>query len=485
MMTPVVIATNEMHSPVSPLRIYDTMATQDGFLNGSTSPNEATKNATVAVVAGSDTGSPKLPARADLSHPKSPEVGINNGTRVYGEFSHMQAIHEAAQGPNEVAEQSENISEPNHKPAHDHLSHVDCRAKTAASDSDYEMMPKTKPTKSSVKGKKSTKRRIKATDVSDDLPNKDDELSEAQIAGLCEQPLSIRRRYKKYFALNGTIRASYAKILMERLAVGELCLHEDNIRSCLPKRRDRKDPRESAEPGDSSQTGSGSSCKRKEAATSGKAKRVADENTGPQRNTKKQKNGQSSAHREDKEKIVSAETQQPLRIRLGSTPRTALSKGLPDSDVLSKPSTALQGGSSESFASESVKAQGSQQPQVQNQPSQSAALNINPSAVPKLDNPKSFCGNIPKQETRAHNNSGCKLLDPNHLSPFAQNLTGEIQQMDLAIVSIVRGVHEQDRRYALRHFRDVLIELRDLCVDMEIEQRSHTVVKSREDTSNP
>lgn len=468
--------------PVSPLVTYDTAA-KDGDSVSVSSPAEAAKDTTVAMVANSDIGSLKLPTRDLLPYPDNPDVGINNGTGPDGESFTMPVNHEAAQGSNDPAEQTENITEENHKPTNDDLLDEACadyRAEIAVSDSGSHMSPNPDTVLPSVKGKQSTKRRTKATIDPDNLPSKDDELSEAQIASLCYQPPRVRQGYTRYFATAGTIRAAYSGILMERLPNGELRFSEEILRSCLPKWKDRKDLMGSSELGDSAQTGSGPSRKRKGAATS--AKRVADEDIGPQRKTKKRKNEQLPVNQGDTGHVVPAEPRRPLRIRSVITPRTAFSMGLPPSAISSKPPTALQAGSSESFPSEALKARHSQQPQVQNQPSQIATSNINPSAVPNSDNRKSFCGNfIPTQGTRVHNYGSCQLLDPNHLSQFAQYLTGEIQQLDLTIVSIAHGSHDQGRRYALRHLRDVLIDLRDLCVDMEIEQRSLTVTKSRDD----
>jgi hypothetical protein len=471
--------------PGLPLCTYDDMAAKDGVLDGGNSPAEAAEDTTVAEVANSDTGSQKLPTQGDLplldeqaaccATDSLDSPGFEDGNGQDGESFARPVIHEAAQGPNDPAAQSENITEQNHKPANDHLGYADYRAEEAVSDSGSRIPPKLDPASSSVKGTQSTKRRTKATIDPDDLPSKDDELSEAQIASLCYQPPRVRQAYTRYFANAGTIRAAYANILMERLPNGELRFPEDVLRSCLPKWKGWKDRLGSSQPGDSAQTGSGPNRKRKGAATP--AKRFADEDIEPPKKTKKPNVSKNEKSKEPPPDLDSnylnlrsslEPRHQSLRFVSVITPGTALSRGLPPSAISSKPPTAPQAGSSESFPSEASKTPYSQQPKVQNQPSQIAASNINPSAVPNLDEP------------RVHNHGNCQLLDPNHLSQFAQYLTGQIQQLDLAIVSIAHGAHDQGRRYALRRLRDVLIDLRDLCVDMEIEQRSRTVTKSRD-----
>lgn len=547
MMTPQTMATNEMHDPVSPLSTYDdmfavrgnssftaetaedttaamaatetyqttqTLPTQDpgsplgtydaitaidGVLDGGNPPAEAAKDTTLEEIANSDTKSPKLPTQGDLPLPDGlascwatdslDSHGFKDGTGQGGKSFTRPVIHEAAQSPNDPAEQSENITEQNHKPANDHLGYADYHAE-AVSGSGSPITPKLDTACSSFKGKQSTKRRTKTTIDPDDLPSKDDELSEAQIASLCYQPPRVRQAYTRYFANAGTIRAAYANILKEQLPNGEPRFPEDVLRSCLPKWKGWKDRLEASQPGDSAQTGSGPNRSRKKPATP--AKRVADEDIEPPKKTKKPNLSKNEVLPDAQKKtgnMVPEEPRQPIRLRTVITPRTALSIALPPSAISSKPPTALQLGSSESFPSEASKTPYLQQPKVQNQPSEIAAFSINPSAVPNLDNRKSFYGNhIPTQGTgvhnqgnrQLHNHGNCQLLDPNHLSQFAQYLTGEIQQLDLAIVSLAHGANDQGRRYALRHLRDVLIDLRDLCVDMEIEQRSRTITKSRD-----
>lgn len=479
------MATNNMHNPVPPLSTSDDMAAKDGVLCGGNSPAVATENTAVAEVANSDTKSPKVPTQYELPQPDTANMSFKDGTGQDGNPCVVMDIQDAGQASKTLAEQTLSTTEQNHNPTNDNPREEACadyRAEAAVYDLGSHISPNTETVSTSVKGKQSTKRRTKTTIDPDDLPSKDDELSEAQIASLCYQPPRVRQGYTKYFAAAGTIRAAYANILMERLPNGERRFSEDILRSCLPKWKDRKDRLEVSHHGDSAQTGSGPSRKRKGPATP--AKRVADEDIEPPKKTKRLNVSKTEKSKDPPPDLGSNDLNphplqeprhQTLRFRSVITPGTALSRGLPPSAISSKSPTALQAGSSEPFPSEASETPYSQQPKVQNQPSDIAVSNINPS----LDNRKSFYRNhIPTQGTgvqnhgnhQLHNHNNCQLLDPNHLSQFAQYLTGEIQQLDLAIVSIAHGAHDQGRRYALRHLRDVLIDLRDLCVDMEIEQ---------------
>jgi hypothetical protein len=473
MITPKILATNEMQDPASPLSIHDDMAAQDGVLDGGSSPAEAAKDTTVAMVINSDSGSQKLATQDYLpvhdEHNMDPEISQDSR----GLKDALEELTGTEPFPGDVVKQDD-------KSANEDSLNSGCpnyRAETAASDSGSHMSPNPEPASSSVKGRQSTKRRTKTTIDPDDLPSKDDELSAAQIAVICSQPKKIRQGYTRYFASSGTIRAAYKDILLERRPDGELRFSEDILRSCIPK---WKEHLEGSELGESTQPGEGHNRKRKGTATA--AKRIADEDTEPPKKSKKPKISKSEelcVHQENMGHIFSEEPRQHIRIRPVITPRTALARGLPATTSLCTPSTALQESSSEPLVSNA-------QPHDQNQPSQIDASNghrLKPSAVPNMDNRKSFFGKNATQATRVLNLGTCSLLDPNYLAQFAQYLTGEIQQLDLAIVGIAHGAgpHDQGHRYALRRLRDVLIDFRDLCVDMEIEQRRRTVTKSRAD----
>lgn len=349
----------------------------------------------------------------------------------------------------------------------------------SASESGVRTFADPEPASSSVKAKQSKWRSRGPVDL-DGLPNPEDELTNDQIASLCSQPPRVRQHYPQYFSKQGTIRAAYYNILLERRPDGVMRFSEDVLRSCLSK---WKEHLEETEPGESSHAGRVQGRKRKGTATP--AKRDADEDVGSRKKTKK-----SSASRREESSVDTLTTKPspllrptipPLRLRPVISRHTPIALGHPIAHTPHLP-MAIHAEPSEDpsripFNGPTAAALGHnrevQSDSVEGQPG-------NSSDVPSMDTRMPLIGSQPGPAAVVVNLGCSQPLDPDRLDMLAQRLTRELQQMDFAIIVTAHTSHDQGRLQRLRALWSALVNLRDLCVDMEIEQRNHMVSKDRE-----
>jgi hypothetical protein len=460
--TPQIIATNVIHDPVFPLNIRDDVASKFIAFGGGISLQSVARDTDVVGVAGvSDDASQALPTQDDPP--------------VVEDLKEKVELTRESSAPEDITKhenlRDDDLLEP-HFPG--------LQAAAPASDSGRCASPETEPVSTSVKAKQSRKRVRGPVDL-EGLPDPADDLTEAQIASLCSQPPRVRQLYPQYFAKHGAIRAAYSKILFERLPGGGLRFSEDVLRSCLPR---WKEHLEAVEPGESSHAGTGQGRKRKGTATA--AKHGADEDVDSHKRTKK-----SSASRSEESPVDTLITEPspsllpiipPLRLRPMISRRTALATGLPVGAHTSQHSAGLDAGSSEALPRDPVKGLAAAA-LGQNQTVQTDSSHIqhnNPSDVPNMEIRRALMGNQPGSSGHIINVGGSQPLDPVHLAILAQHLTSEIQQMDFAILGTAHTSRDQGRIQRLRALWDALVNLRNLCVDMEIEQRSHMVSKDRD-----
>lgn len=465
MSSPLIVATSDIHGSMSPLGIYDHVAGQSGVLDGGTSAASVAGDA-----AATDT--------VVVSHEVSQNPPTHNDPTDLDAPNEDGEVSRDSLAPEDVNTREDNLADNDLLDPGSPKSHIE----TAVSNSGLRVSPDPEPASSSVKGKRST-RRMKPTVDLESLPNPKDDLTDAEISNLCCQPPRIRQRYTNYFASHGVIRAAYYKILFERLPDGELRFPEAVLRSCVPKWKERL---EAYEPAESSHAGVVHSRKRKGMVTA--VKRSADDDTDSHKpSLKKAKKATASKIEElQVDRPISETSPLPrpvptLRIRPVISRRTALSMGLLPGIHSSQPSTVPHADSSDHVPKELPKTSASSAPdQIQTIQSDSAEdLHVNPD-VPNMDNRRPFFGIRPAQSTHAFNAGSSQLLDPNYLGQFAQNLTGEIQQLDLATVAIVRTSHEQGPYWRFRNLRDTLVHLRDQCVDIEAKLRRHMPTKDQD-----
>ncbi|KAJ5380788.1 uncharacterized protein N7496_003216 [Penicillium cataractarum] len=462
--TPLIIATNDIHGSMSPLSIYDHVASQSGVLDGGTSTVSAAGDAAATdIVTFSDEVSQNPPTHNDLT--------------VLGAPNEDAEVSRDSLAPEDVNTREDQLADNDLLDPGSSKSHIE----TAVSDSGIRASPDPEPASSSVKGTRS-KRRMKPTVDLDSLPNPEDELTDAEIANLCCQPPRIRQRYTNYFASHGVIRAAYCRILFERLPDGELRFPEEVLRSCIPKWKERL---EVYEPAESSHAGAGPSRKRKGTVTA--AKRSVDDDADSRKHSPKKARKATASKSEELQvdQPISEASPLPrpvptLRIRPVISRRTALSMGLPPGLHSSQPSTFAPAGSSDHVSKELSKASASTHDPTQNIQSDSAEDQHASLDVPNMDTRRPFFSIRPTQSTHAFSVGSSQLLDPNYLGQFAQNLTGEIQQLDLATVAIVRTSHDQGPYWRFRNLRDTLVHLRDQCVDIEARLRKHLATKDQD-----
>ncbi|OOQ84207.1 hypothetical protein PEBR_33656 [Penicillium brasilianum] len=453
---------HDIHASVSPFGIYGHMAGQSGLLG----------NGTTSVSAAGDTTATETAGPADELSQDPP---AHRGITVLNAPNEDDEVSQYCMAPEYGNTRDGQLADDDLLDPGSPKSHIE----TAASDSAIHASPDPEPASSSLKSQQSKKRRKVTVDL-DSLPNPEDELNDAEIASLCSQPPRIRQRYTNYFASHGVIRAAYYKILFERLPDGELRLPEEVLRSCLPKWRERLEAYEAAE---SSHAGVGHSRKRK--GTMAAAKPSADDDTDSHKPSLKKAKRATPSKSEDLQVDQPISEASPpsrpvptLRFRPVISSRTAVSMGRQPGIHSSQPTTVPHAGSSEDVSVDSLKHPvNSPLDHCQDVTSGSAeAQQVYPD-VREINSHRPCFDNRPAQSTSAFNLGMSQLLDPNYLARFAQNLTGEIQQLDLAVVTIARSLNDEGPYWRFRNLRDTLLYLRDQCIDIETKLRRHLATK--------
>lgn len=450
---------HDIHASMSPLGIFGHMAGQSGLLGDGTTPVSAAGNTAAAEPAG--------PADEPSQDPPA-----HRGKTVLNAPNEDDEVSQYCMAPEYGNTRDGRLADDDLLDPGSPKSHIE----TAASDF---VSPDPEPASSSLKSQQSKKRRKVTVDL-DSLPNPEDELNDAEIASLCSQPPRVRQRYTNYFASHGVIRAAYYKILFERLPHGELRLPEEVLRSCLPKWRERLEAYEAAE---SSHAGVGHSRKRK--GTMAAAKPSADDDTDSHKPSPKKAKKATPSKSEDLQVDQPISEASPpsrpvptLRFRPVISSRTAVSMGRQPGVHLSRPTTVPDAGSPENAPVDSLKHPvNSPLDHRHDVTSDSTQVQQAYPDVPEINSHRPCLGNRPAQSTSVFNLGRSQLLDPNYLAQFAQNLTGEIQQLDLDVVTIARSLHDEGPYWRFRNLRDTLLYLRDQCVDIETKLRRHLATK--------
>ncbi|CEO60672.1 hypothetical protein PMG11_05267 [Penicillium brasilianum] len=452
----------DIHASVSPLGIYGHMAGQSGLLDDGTTP----------VSAAGDTAATKTAGPADELSQDPP---AHRGITVLNAPNEDDEVSQYCMAPEYGSTRDGQLADDDLLDPGSPKSHIE----TAASDSAIHASPDPEPASSSLKSQQSKKRRKVTVDL-DSLPNLEDELNDAEIASLCSQPPRIRQRYTNYFASHGVIRAAYYKILFQRHPNGELRLPEEVLRSCSPKWRERLEAYEAAE---SSHAGVGHSRKRK--GTMAAAKPSADDDTDSHKPSLKKAKKTTPSKSEDLQVDQPiSETSPPsrpvptLRFRPVISCRTAVSMGRPPGIHSSQTTTVSDAGYPENVPVDCLKHPvNSTFDHRHDVTSDSTQVQQAYPDVREINSHRPCLDNRPAQSTSVFNLGRSQLLDPNYLAQFAQNLTGEIQQLDLDVVTIARSLHDEGPYWRFRNLRDTLLYLRDQCVDIETKLRRHLATK--------
>lgn len=451
MTAPQVVLTTDIHSHLSPLSAHEEAAAED-------------------VVNTAHCSSTTLPGTT-LAGDTDSKSTITPGDSAMGELTIIS--NTASEDPFVgLASPAVNVTTPvvevcisRHSPSHEHdaeqddrlvndslvdLGSPNARAESVVSDSDTHMSPDAEPVSSSIRGQRRGRPRKTTVDL-DDLPSPDDELTDAEIASLFLQPRKIRQRYTRYFSSStGFVRVAYQKLLFERLPEGGMRFSENILRSCLAKWKDRLEAFETGEPHPS---------------------------TGARKRKCTVRGGDDEIDATPKiKKKASASKDTKLPVGLQPSESGLSSTGLPILHLRSPGSCRAAPGE----ASVSQRQQG-----------ESTDGQNNTLGGPSLESRKPVLVGHPVQSQPAlisihRDNSvivgGSQLLDPVHRSGFIQYLTNEIHQLDYIVLNNAISSHNGPN-YRLRILWDDLVQLRNSCVDLDVEQkRQDKTTQDRDET---
>ena len=452
MTAPQVVLTTEIHSALPPLSTHEEAAAED-VVNTANCSSTTLPDTTVA--GDMDSKNTITPGDPAMGEPIAVSNTESENTSVKLEYPGVINTTSAAE-----------VRISHHSPGHEHDAEQDDRvvndglidpgslhacAESVVSDSDTHMSPDPEPVSSSVKDQRRG-RPSKTTVDLDGLPNPDDELTDAEIASLFLQPKKIRQRYTRYFSSStGFVRAAYQKLLFERLPEGGMRFSEDVLRSCVAKWKDRLDAFEIGESHPS--TGA-----RKRRSTA----RGGDDDIDATQKIKKK----ASASKDTKLPVGP----QPSESGLSST-------GLPILHLRTP------GRRRAALGEASVS---------QRQQGESADGRNNNLGGLSLENRRPVLVGYPAQSqpglASIHRDSdvivgGSQLLDPVHRSGFIQYLTNEIHQLDYIVLNTAISSHNGPN-YPLRILWDDLVQLRNSCVDLDVDQKRQGKTKQDRDETD-
>lgn len=451
MAAPQVVLTTDIHSPLPPLSTHEEAAAVD-VINSANCSSTTLPDTKVAGDRDSKrTITPGDPAMGELTAVSNTESenpfvglespGVNDTTPVVEvRMSHHSPGHEHdAEQDEELV--NDGLMEPGSPSAY---------AESAVSDSDTHMSPDAEPVSSSVKGQPRGRSRKTTVDL-DGLPNPDDELTDAEIASLFLQPRKIRQRYTPYFSgSTGFVRVAYQKLLFERLPDGGMRFSEDVLRSCLAKWKDRLEAFEIGE---------------------------SHPSTGVRKRKYTVRSGDDGIDATQKIKKKASATKD-TKLPLGPQPSDSglSSTGLPILHLRSPGSRRA----APAEASVSRRQQGESTDGQNNDLGGPSLDNRRPVLVGYLSQSQPGLASIHRDNGGIV--GGSQLLDPVHRSGFIQYLTNEIHQLDYIVLNTAISSHNGPN-YRLRILWDDLVQLRNSCVNLDVEQkRQGKTTQDRDET---